>query len=164
MLAVGLFTLLTACGYRPASNTLPGDVRAVRIVQPSPGQTGEPALSPMITAELARALARQGIRVTSATGAGAALETRLLDLRLTHTVLSPARTRVSARGARLRAEFRLRDGKDRTLWRSGLVVSERTWALDAVDSTVSESSRAATLRHLAADAARQCVELMTSGL
>ena len=166
---VYVFALVSAiatagCGYRPASNTLPGGVRAVRLVQPSPGQTGEPALSHLMVAELSRALSRQGIRVSSSAGAGAALETRLLDLQLTHTVISPARSRVSARGARLRVEFRLRDGQDRTLWRSGLVESERTWPLDASRSAVSEASRQATLQHLAADAARQCVDLMMSGL
>ena len=159
-----LLILLAACGYRPVGATLPGDVRKLRVMQPSPGKTGAPALSRMMAAELIRALGRVGVTVTTSGNAHGVLETRLLDLRLTRTVLSPARARVAARGLQLRVEFRLRDASDATLWRSGLVVASRTWPLDGQSSEVSEGSRRATLSELAADAARQCVELMTSGL
>ena len=158
-----LLLLLLGCGYRPASTTLPGDVRSVRLQPPSPGKTGEPELSQMMVAELARALARQGVRVTTSGSAGAVLETKFLALQLTHSVLSPARARITARGMRLRVEFRLRDSGDRTLWRSGLVVARRTWPMHGRSSVTSESSRRVALSQLAADAARQCVELMTSG-
>ena len=158
-----LLFLLPACGYGPPHDTLPGDVRLLRIQPPSPLRTGEPELPQLLVAHLTRELTRRGIRVKTSGAAGAVLEPTLLDLSLTGTVLSAARGRAVARGLRLEMEFRLRDGKDRTLWRSGLVVSTQTWPLGD-NSATSESARGSSLNHLASDAARQCVELMTSGL
>ena len=164
---IGAFLLalaLTACGYHPPNTTLPGKVRSVRVVQPSPGKTGEPVLSSMLTSELVRFLRRQGIEAVTSGSAGAVLESKLLDLRLTSAIVSASRKRVTARGLRLRVECRLRDDSDETLWRSGLVTATRTWPLDHRSSATSEGGRRAVLTHLAADAARQCVELMMSGL
>ena len=155
--------LAASCGYRTtASAVLPGDVRSVRVTPPDPSHTLEPQLPGMLAAELARQLARAGVRV--ATGrAEAVLTGKLLSLTTQDAPLDSSGRRVGARQLRLALELRLAAVDGRTLWRSGLLEIDGTSPTAGV-ATASETARALALQAIAARAAAQAVELLTSGL
>ena len=162
--ALLLTTILGACGYRPVTGgRMPHDVRSVRLLQPRPDAVDEPQLSRSLVAEVTRQLALRGVRASSAGPAEALLRVRVLALTPAAAMISPGRHVVSARQLNLRVELWLRRARGgQTLWRSGIIEARTTWPLGQ-DSLASESARRQALGQLAADAARQGVELMTSG-
>jgi hypothetical protein len=161
--SLALLALAWGCGYRTtASAALPGDVRSVRVTPPDPSHTLEPQLPAMLAAELTRQLARAGVRV-EAGRAEAVLSTKLLSLTTLDAPLDSSGRRLGARQLRLSLELRLAAPDGRTLWRSGLLEVDGTSPI-AEAATVSERARASALQAIAARAAAQAVELLTSGL
>jgi hypothetical protein len=160
---LALLAIASGCGYRStASAVLPGDVRSVRVTPPDPSHTLEPRLPAMLAAELARHLARAGVRV--ATGhTEAVLSGKLLSLTTLDAPLDPSGRRVGARQLRLALELRLAAADGRTLWRSGLLEVDDL-SPTAGGATASETARASALQAIAARAAARAVELLTSGL
>jgi hypothetical protein len=166
-LRLGVLALLAVapgCGYRStASAALPGDVRSVRVVPPDPSHTLEPQLPTMLAVELVRQLARAGVSASTTGRAEAVLSSKLLSLTAADAPLDPSGRRVGARLLRLALELRLAAADGRTLWRSGLLEVETSSPI-AATTTPSETTRIAALQTIAARAAAQAVELLTSGL
>jgi hypothetical protein len=143
---------------------LPDQVRRVRVALPEPSRTVEPALPALLAGELVRQLGRAGVQASTAGAAHAVLSSKLLSLSTVESFLDPTGRRLGARELRLSLELRLASSDDRTLWRSGLFEVRALWPMAAAPAMTVEASRARTLQGLAARAAEQAVELLTSGL
>jgi hypothetical protein len=163
-----LLALLAAsicgCGYRPLHSSLPDHVRRVRVTSPEPTRTLEPALPALLAGELVRQLGRAGVRASTAGGADAVLSGKLLSLSTVDSMLDPSGRRLGARELRLSLELLLAASDGRTLWRSGLLEVRAVWPMTGTAVRSVETSRARALQELAARAAEQAVELLTSGL
>lgn len=134
----------------------------MRVEQPDPSRTHEPALSAMLTAELCRQLSRAGIAASTVGRAEAVLRTRLVRLDARDPMISGDRA-MAAQRLQLRLEAALFDAGDgRTLWRSGLLEVEALWPMPPTDPLRAEAARRDALARLAAEAARRAVVGMTA--
>lgn len=155
--------LVTGCGYRTPASDLPGGARRVQVKAPDVSRTDEPLLSQWLAVELTRNLTRRGIRTTRS-AAQATLHTRVLRLTAPRTALDSGGHALAARSLSIAAELRLSDGRDQTIWRSGLIELEQLWPLPPGDTISAEAARARVLQRLAARTAAEGVELLLSGL
>jgi hypothetical protein len=155
--------VIAGCGYRPVEGTLPGGASSVRVVAPNPARTDDPELSRMLAAELCRELGSAGIKVSSAGGADAILSTKILTVTGQAPVVAPGRRVVTGQRLSLRLELVLTSRENRVLWRSGLLEVEQLWPVPR-DALSASAARRRTLQSLAADAARQGVERLLSGV
>lgn len=155
--------LICSCGYRPAETTLPQGVRSVRVELSNPASSDEPGLSATLAAALCRELSSAGVPASTAGSADAVLRARILTPAGSAALLARGARTLAARDLRLRLEAALFDREGRTLWRSGLLELESSWAVASKDPVRAEASRQRVLKALAAEAARRVVSLLTIG-
>jgi hypothetical protein len=162
---IALAAHFLACGYRPISSTLPDGVRELRVEPLRARAIDEPELARLLAVELVRQLARGGVRASTSGRAPATLRGKLLALDTVDTLLDRSGRRIAGRALRLRFELELEVADRPQRWRSGLLEVEELWPLPGAGAAgAAEAARRVVLQRLAARAAEQAAELVTSGL